>query len=92
MATYFGKRHDDVLKAIRNIIGTLPECVRNFAEAWETVEMPRGGKRKVPTFDMTRDGFSVLAMGFTGAKALRFKLAYIVEFNAMEDVPPCVPI
>ncbi|MFG1466536.1 Rha family transcriptional regulator [Xanthobacter sp. DSM 24535] len=33
---------------------------------------------------MDRDGFTLLAMGFTGAKALQFKLAYIAEFNAME--------
>lgn len=35
--------------------------------------------------DMTRDGFTLLAIGFTGAKALKFKLAYIAEFNAMEE-------
>ena len=36
------------------------------------------------SFDMTRDGFSLLVMGWTGAKALRFKVAYIEEFNRME--------
>jgi len=36
------------------------------------------------TFDMTRDGFTLLAMGFTGAKALKFKIRYIKAFNAME--------
>ena len=35
---------------------------------------------------MNRDGFTLLAMGFTGAKALQFKLAYIAEFNRMEEI------
>lgn len=36
------------------------------------------------SFDMTRDGFTLLAMGLTGKKALQFKLRYIEQFNAME--------
>jgi hypothetical protein len=36
------------------------------------------------SFDLTRDGYSLLAFGFTGAKALRFKVRYIEAFNAME--------
>lgn len=35
-------------------------------------------------FFVTRDGFTLLAMGFTGAKAMQFKVAYIEAFNAME--------
>lgn len=35
---------------------------------------------------MTRDGFTLLAMGYTGAKAMKFKLAYIKHFNAMEKI------
>ncbi|MBP2150103.1 phage regulator Rha-like protein [Xanthobacter flavus] len=53
--------------------------------------MPRGGTRQVRSFDMTRDGFTLLAMGFTGAKALKFKLAYIAEFNAMEEALKAPP-
>lgn len=47
--------------------------------------MPRGGSRPVRAFNMTKDGFVLLAMGFTGREALRFKLAYIQRFNEMEE-------
>jgi len=43
-----------------------------------------GIERSYPFIEMDRDGFTLLAMGFTGAKALKFKLAYIAAFNAME--------
>lgn len=48
--------------------------------------MPNGGTRKVRAFNMTRDGFTLLAMGFTGKKALGFKLQYIQQFNVMEEM------
>jgi Rha family phage regulatory protein len=83
LAEHFRKRHDDVLKAIRNLIRGLPEDfnARNFA----TVEYldPKGEKR--PAFNLTRDGFTLLAMGFSGAKALAWKVRYIQAFNTMED-------
>lgn len=37
-----------------------------------------------PMFYMNRDGFTLLAMGFTGSKAMEFKLKYIEAFNQME--------
>lgn len=49
-----------------------PSCAPNFGATSETVVMPRVGTRQVRSFDMTRDGFAVLAMGFTGAKAPLF--------------------
>ncbi len=81
VATYFGKRHDDVLKAIRNLIATEPSLgLRNFAETpW--VEASTGQTYR--SFDMDQDGFALLAMGFTGAKALKWKLKYIEAFKAM---------
>lgn len=48
--------------------------------------MPNGGARKDRAFNMTRDGFTLLAMGFTGKKALGFKLQYIQQFNFMEEM------
>ncbi|EIA46564.1 putative antirepressor, Rha family protein [Campylobacter coli 2553] len=42
--------------------------------------------RKMPIYNLTRDGFSLLAMGFTGKKALRFKIAFINAFNEMERI------
>jgi len=85
VARVFGKRHDDVLKTIRNLRKDLPEeCLRNFAETSATVQQPNGGTREVPAWQLTRDGFTLLAMGFTGKRALAFKLSYIAAFNRME--------
>ena len=82
VARHFGKRHDDVLKAIRNLLPQLPDGgVRNFAETPYTD--PQNGQQ-YPAYRITRDGFTLLAMGFTGKKALAFKLAYIDAFNRME--------
>ncbi|WP_209487561.1 Rha family transcriptional regulator [Xanthobacter flavus] len=91
VAAYFGKRHDHVLRDIDTLMSEAPSCAPNFGATSETVVMPRGGTRQVRSFDMTRDGFTLLAMGFTGAKALKFKLAYIAEFNAMEEALKAPP-
>ncbi|WP_448252885.1 Rha family transcriptional regulator [Ottowia oryzae] len=85
VARHFGKRHDDVLKAVRNLLVELPEDhARNFSEMVVTIEIGSGARRESPAYRLTRDGFTLLAMGFTGKKALQFKLAYIAEFNRME--------
>ncbi|SFC10380.1 phage regulatory protein, rha family [Devosia psychrophila] len=47
--------------------------------------MPRGGTRAEETFNMTKDGFTFLAMGFTGKPAAQFKEAYIARFNELEQ-------
>ncbi|EJQ9378033.1 Rha family transcriptional regulator [Campylobacter jejuni] len=96
VAKVFGKRHDDVLKAIRNILNDLREIgtsqdLRNFGEVVRISKTtnPKNGKlvsRKMPMYNLTRDGFSLLAMGFTGKKALRFKIAFINAFNEMERI------
>ena len=84
VADFFSKRHDDVLKKIR-ILDCSPEfCARNFAETSISVNQPNGGTRKLPCYQITRDGFAFLAMGFTGKRAARFKEAYINAFNQME--------
>lgn len=84
VAELFGKRHDNVRRDIRTMIDEVPACALNFEETWQEVVMPRGGSRQSKTFNMTKDGFVLLAMGFTGKEALRFKLAYIARFNEME--------
>ncbi|HDV3808806.1 TPA: Rha family transcriptional regulator [Escherichia coli] len=84
VADFFSKRHDDVLKKIR-ILDCSPEfCARNFAETSILVRQPNGGTRKLPCYQITRDGFAFLAMGFTGKCAAQFKEAYINAFNQME--------
>ena len=85
LARHFGKRHDDVLRSIRNLLPQLnSEHARNFAEMLIEVEIGGGATRKDPAYRLTRDGFTLLTMGFTGKKALAFKLAYIDAFNRME--------
>lgn len=82
VARHFGKVHRDVVRAIENLLPQLPEGgVRNFAQTPYTD--PQNGQQ-YPAYRLTRDGFTLLAMGFTGKKALAFKLAYIDAFNRME--------
>lgn len=87
VADVFGRRHDDVLKAIGNILRDLPEERRANFELIEFDAVNNFGatvKRKA--YRLTRAGFVFLAMGFTGAKADKFKWAYIDEFDRMEKV------
>ena len=86
VADHFGKRHDHVLRDIKELIAELPvEHLPNFGETVIERENPSGGAPiKSPAYEITRDGFALLCMGFTGKKALAFKLAYIDAFNRME--------
>lgn len=82
IARHFGKLHNEVLRRIANLLEQLPTdfTERNFALS----EYTDDSGRKLPAYRITRDGFTLLAMGFTGKKALQFKLAYIDAFNRME--------
>ncbi len=80
VAEHFGKRHGDVIRAIRNLDTPDEFSRRNFASAKYLDEQ---GKPR-DSYHITRDGFALLAMGFTGKEAMRWKLAYIAAFNAME--------
>lgn len=81
VADHFGKQHKLVMRAIRNMLEGVPEEYRcNFAPVEYTDEK---GERR-PAYRLTRDGFTLLAMGFTGKEALQWKLAYITAFNQME--------
>ncbi len=85
VAEALGKEHRDVLRQIRNLTADLPQQhLRNFAQASIEVRQPNGGVATYPAYHLTRDGFTLLAMGFTGKRALQFKLAYIDAFNQME--------
>ena len=85
VARHFGKQHRNVLRAIENLLLNLPqECLLNFEQASIQVAQPRGGVATYTAYRLTKDGFTLLAMGFTGKKALQFKLAYIDAFNRME--------
>lgn len=80
IADDFGKRHDDVLKKIQAIDCSPVFSARNFAGA-EYVDAQ--GKVR-PMYEITRDGFMFLVMGFTGPRAAAIKEAYIAAFNMME--------
>lgn len=84
VATFFIKRHDDVLKKIRNLDCSPEFHNRNFAEMSINLKIGNGAMRKTPFFQMTKNGFVFLVMGFTGKKAAQFKEAYISEFDRME--------
>lgn len=86
VAEYFEKRHDAVMRDIENLVAKKPELnhFHNFVEMVETIEIGSGAKREVKVWMMDRKGFSILAMGFTGAKALDFKCAFYDEFERME--------
>lgn len=81
VAEYFGKNHRDVTRSIKELLTSAQFCAYLFIES----EYPDNYGRMQPMYLMNRDGFSLLAMGFTGAKALEFKLAYINAFNEMEE-------
>ena len=80
IAKHFGKDHKVVLRAIREIL-VEQNCATKFYQ--ETTYQNRGKDYK--EYLMNRDGFSLLAMGFTGKKALQWKLKYIEAFNEMEE-------
>lgn len=85
VAEYFGKQHKDVLKAVRELISVTSDFTeRNFAPCMYFNELANGVVKELPMYYLTRDGFTLLAMGFTGKKALQFKIAYIEAFNKME--------
>lgn len=82
VAEYFGKRHDHVIRDIETKILTDVSAdftAPNFGASY--YKDSTGKKNKM--YLMTKDGFSLLAMGFTGKKAMEFKIAYIAAFNQM---------
>lgn len=85
VAEHFGKQHKNVLRSI-SMLECSPEFTQlNFELTSSDVIQPNGGIRKEPSYEMTKDGFTFLAMGFTGKKAAQWKEAYINAFNDMAD-------
>ena len=84
VAEVFGKQHFNVLRDIDTLLKSLPTSDLSSAYFTETTVTDANGQPR-RAVDMTRDGLSLLVMGFTGEKALHFKLAYIKAFNMMEE-------
>ena len=86
VAAVFEKQHYNVLRDIERITapasGLSPEFIALNFEC-NAYRDARG--RKLPRYLLTRDGFTILVMGYTGAKAMRFKELYIHRFNEMEQ-------
>lgn len=82
VAKFFDKRHDNVVRDIRSIIDNCPE--RFTALNFEVSNYLDNTGRSLPLFIIFKDGFTLLVMGYTGPEAMRFKLAYIEAFNALE--------
>lgn len=96
VAEIFGKEHKHVMRDIRNLIdfalnpakkgmskfGQAPDfMLLNFEE---TNFIHPQNNQKYPCYNLTKDGFALLVMGYTGKKAINFKIAYINKFNEMQ--------
>lgn len=87
VSAYFQKRHDHVMEKIRAVMADCDPGWRlpNFRETFYARENPNGGEGiATPMFELTRDAFVLIVMGFTGKKALQWKIDYIEAFNKME--------
>lgn len=81
VAEHFEKRHTHVLTVIKEILNSAENSAQWFFKA----EYKDASGKSNPEYLMNRDGFSLLVMGFTGKKALEWKIKYIQAFNAMEE-------
>lgn len=80
VAEKFGKQHRNVLRAVRNLECSSEFRLRNFAQS----SYVNAQGKSQPMYRISRDGFSFLAMGFTGKEAAQWKERFISAFNAME--------
>lgn len=86
VAKHFQKRHDNVLRAFDNLDCSDEYRLLNFGETVEARPNPSGGAPiRSRVVQMTKNGFMLLVMGFTGKEAMRIKEAYIQAFDAMSD-------
>ncbi len=82
IAEHFGKKHHHIMRDLRELMA---DCPNEFNESnFGLVEYYDSKGEKRPMYEITRDGFMLLSMGFTGANATRLKIAFIEEFNRME--------
>ena len=82
VAEKFGKRHDSILRDIDNLIS---DSTKVWSEMFIESSYKNERGKIYRCFDMNRDAFSLLCMGFNGKKALEWKLKYIDAFNKMEE-------
>lgn len=81
IADHFGKVHRDVMRAVKNLSCSDSFRSENFAHSsYKSLQ-----NKELSCYEMTRDGFCFLVMGFDGPRASEWKEAYIRAFNAMES-------
>ncbi|XIA85165.1 Rha family transcriptional regulator [Edwardsiella piscicida] len=84
VAEFFGKQHKNVIQKIETLDCSPDFASANFSADVQSVSIGNSAKRESKIYEMTKDGFVFLVMGFTGKKAAAFKEAYIAAFNRME--------
>lgn len=84
VAEAFEKNHKDVMRAISNKFDSAQNCAQYKKMFTPGFYQDTSGKKN-KMYYMNRDGFTFIAMGFTGRKADEFKLKYIQAFNKMEE-------
>lgn len=86
IAEVFNKRHDHILRDINKITEPNSGVSENFnRNNFVLISYKDSTGRKLPEYLLSKDGFTILAMGFTGKKAMKFKEEYINRFNQMEQ-------
>jgi Rha family phage regulatory protein len=86
VAQFFEKEHKNVLADIRKILSPNSGLSEDFGRLnFQPTSYTDVWNRKQTAYAMTRDGFTMLVMGYTGQKAMRFKELYIRRFNEMEQ-------
>jgi Rha family phage regulatory protein len=89
VANKFDKRHDHVLRDVDNLLKNIDSP--NLGNLFRLEMAPDSNGILRRSYDLTRDGFALLAMGFTGARAIKWKVAYIEAFNTMEKATQSLP-
>lgn len=81
----FNKNHKDILRKIESLLSQIEDGAKLRSPLlFEKSEYITAQNKKATMYYMNRDGFTLLAMGFTGSEALKWKLKYIEAFNEME--------
>ncbi|MDL2266766.1 Rha family transcriptional regulator [Desulfovibrio sp. OttesenSCG-928-G15] len=82
LAEHFGIHHRNVLRDIRSVLRKIPQewGLLNFEQS----EYLNAQNKEQPYYLLTRDGFTLLAMGYNSTRAIAWKLRYIAAFNALE--------
>lgn len=91
VAEHFGKRHDHVIRHIEAVLRGIPQNGNTPTMYKKVSYVHEQNGQTYSYYLMNRDGFSLLVMGFTGQKALEWKLKFLAAFNEMDKMLHSVP-